>query len=160
MYKNWEIAYKERATNKFEATKDSITITAPSLSEMKKKIDTHKKQEFKRLPCYIERFNNLQSAEITSIAEETSDGDISSVWLSITSENGNKYREKAWMSSRKLYHTNSEILEEIKDLKKQASELESEINQYITQLTKVTNEDIKNSIKTQGYEQLLKEEGK
>lgn len=152
IYKDWKIEYKEGSMiEEFEATKDGIIIHAESLSKIKKRIDTRKKQEFKRMPCYANKYGDISNAEITSIAMERSDGTIAEVWLSIKEDNGeHKYREKKSLSYTELYfqnEKNKEIIKKIRELKVEIKKLESQVKKHTTQFDKITAYDIKNSIK-------------
>lgn len=150
-YKEWVITYNERSfENKFQATKKDgdKTLTSDNLSDMKKKINTYKKGNFRRIPCFIKAWNSYDPGNITSIAKQTSNNRVDEFWVSIQKENGSHdYREKKWFDSAKIYHRNDKntaIITKIEELEKQIKELTDQISEQEELLGKITNIDIQN----------------
>lgn len=133
-YKDWKIKYIEDGTKpRFEATKDGhVMKSIVSLRDLKHRIDTYVKEEFTRTPVYYHNYSHIQEADITSIAEEDTNGKISELWIVITNSNGTKTRQKERLNfTNRLYKKNEhnkKIFDEIKQLTQTISELQNKIN--------------------------------
>ena len=150
-YKDWKIEYKEDfygTRKEFIATKGSVTLKSGSLHEIRKKADTYKKKNFKRIPCYY----NYKESEITSIAEYDRNNNIREVWVSYPDPFAvnKRTRCKAHLGYGNLLKRtdeNKKLIDAITKLEVEQRKIANKISTKTDELDKITVGDFEEKIK-------------